>query len=348
MGPEFSPLGANFALIEQMTKEFACLGHPNMTQQALLMTVAEYEAAEGDLLNGVSGSEGKYDIKVTDEVSILVQMAAVGIAWIAFQTHVTKEVTGDEDLQAVVQTSDVLRSEMDIAVSLYQHPLDDERVPVNILSPMPFTGSAPFGFTLTISQMVAMEIINNEQILLPDYVLGSETFDDQCDADYGQRQVLDRMATESWIALGGVSCAEVCKSTAGITDALWLPSLSYECASSEDLADTDVYPAFSRLGTSLRLAPSAVLELAPWAGWWEIMVVSESATDMLDRAKTYRSVLEGGGLATSSLSASADDFEAMQGTVQSLKNNKNRLILVLGDESFYQTLLPKWLTFFLV
>ena len=44
-----------------MTKEFACPGHPDMTQQALLMTVAEYEAAEGDLLNGVSDSEGKYE-----------------------------------------------------------------------------------------------------------------------------------------------------------------------------------------------------------------------------------------------------------------------------------------------
>merc|ERR1719284_100432 len=131
---------------------------------------------------------------------------------------------------------------------------------------MPFSGTTPFGFTLSISQMVAMEIINNEQILLPGYVLRSETFDDQCDADYGQRQVLDKMATESWIALGGVSCSEVCKSTAGISDALRLPSLSYECASSEDLADTDIYPAFSRLGTSFRLAPSAVLELAPWAG----------------------------------------------------------------------------------
>merc|ERR1712136_377729 len=152
---------------------------------------------------------------------------------------------------------------------------------------------------------VAMEIINNEQILLPGYVLGSETFDDQCDADYGQRQVLDKMASDSWIALGGVSCSEVCKSTAGISDALRLPSLSYECASSEDLADTDIYPAFSRLGTSFRLAPSAVLELAPWAEWREIIVVSEPAKDM----------------------------------VEAVKNNKKRIVLVLGDESFYQTLL---------
>ena len=179
------------------------------------------------------------NIKVTDQVSILVQMAAVGNAWGRFPT--TRHQRGDGRRgSAVVRTSNVLLSEMDIAVSLYQHPLDDERVPVNILSPMPFTGSAPFGLTLSISQMVAMEIINNEQILLPGCVLGSETFDDQCDTDYGQRQVLDKMATESWIALGGVSCAEVSNSTAGITFALQLPSLSYECASSEDLVHTDV------------------------------------------------------------------------------------------------------------
>eukprot|EP00450_Noctiluca_scintillans_P007330 CAMPEP_0194495450 /NCGR_PEP_ID=MMETSP0253-20130528/13041_1 /TAXON_ID=2966 /ORGANISM="Noctiluca scintillans" /LENGTH=1325 /DNA_ID=CAMNT_0039336707 /DNA_START=17 /DNA_END=3994 /DNA_ORIENTATION=- len=338
-GTRILTAGRQLALIEQMTKEFACLGHPNMTRQALLMTVAEYEAAEGDLLNGVSGSEGKYDIKVTDEVSILVQMDAVGSAWIAFKPQVTEEVTGDENLQAVVLASDELLYGMDIAVSLYKRPLDDDRVPVNFLSPMPFSGSTPFGFTLSISQMVAMEIMNNEQILLPGYVLASETFDDQCDADYGQRQVLDKMASESWIALGGVSCAEVCKSTAGITDALRLPSLSYECASSEDLADTDIYPAFSRLGTSFRLAPSAVLELAPWAEWREIIVVSEPATDMLDLANTYMSVLEAGGLATSSLSAFADDFQAMQDMVQAVKNNKKRIVLVLGDEPFYQTLL---------
>lgn len=333
-------------LIEKMTKEVVCLGFSNITGAGISGTVAEYETMKEYLLTGFTGSERKYDIKAADEETILAQMATVSIAWDALKPLITS-IANEEDgwsdsqhLEDVVSASDQLLTAMDIAVTLYKQSGVDTRIQVKILSPMSFTGSELFGPTLLMSQMVALDIINNEQILLPGHVLTNHTFDDKCDGDFGQMSFLSSMASgNEWIALGGISCSEVCESTAGITDALRLPFISYECASSEILSDSDVYPAFTRMGTALLLAPSAIVHMSSWAGWDHITVASEPSTDGLQYRERIRALLEEGGLTTSATSSSASEFENMKTMMLSLEADKKRVVLVLGDETYYRTLL---------
>jgi len=342
-GTRILTAGRQVTLIEEILKNSVCLGYSNLTLAGLSTSIAEYETKENHLLNGVSGSERKYDIKVTDEETLLTQMEIVSTAYAAFEPLVVSiadgGATGNEQLQAVVGASEALLLELGVAAELYKHPTVDTRLPLHILTPMPLTGSTPFGATLSISQLVALDIINTDGILLPGFVLVGDTFDDQCDADYGQREVLDRIASQQWIALGGLSCPDVCISTASIADALRLPFVSYECAASELLSDTTLYPSFLRLGSSFVRAPSALLALAPLLSWQHVTIVSETSTDMLELARSYASSLEAGGLSTSSSSAYADDFESMKDMVSALQANKRRVVLVVGDENFYRTLL---------
>ena len=67
-------------------------------------------------------------------------------------------------------------------------------ITVDILVPLPFNGSHPIGETLRMAILVAQDIINEQQLLLPGYSVNSVFFDDQCSGEIAVRQVLETMA----------------------------------------------------------------------------------------------------------------------------------------------------------
>ena len=102
---------------------------------------------------------------------------------------------------------------------------------VDILVPLPFNGSHPIGETLHMSILVAQDIINEQQLLLPGYSVNSVFFDDQCRGDHTVREVLETMAGNSqFIAIAGMGCNDVCAQVSVVALSVRVSSMGYECA----------------------------------------------------------------------------------------------------------------------
>jgi len=341
-GTRIATAGGQVTLIEKMTREAMCLGFSDTTQADILDTVAEYETMEERLLLGFQGSEEKYDMTVTDEEDILDQMTVLSSTWDVLKPLIVSAAQSTdgwptaEEAEAVLPALDTSVAAAIAAADVYAFAV--KRLTVNILSPMSFTGSAPYGSTLLISQMVAMDIINTDQFLLSGLMLTNHTLDDQCDGSTGLQQVTDA-ADLDWIALGGISCSEVCESTALYAQFARLPFVSYECASSAALSDNKSYSAFVRLGTPLSLAPSALIGVASILDWIHFTILAQPTADSIDYAENLVGVLEGGGLIVTWTSPSEDNFAAVKDMMRTVDAEKKRRLVVLGDESFFRTLL---------
>merc|ERR1712136_226444 len=341
-GTRIATAGGQVTLIEKMTREAMCLGFSDTTQADILDTVAEYETMEERLLLGFQGSEEKYDMTVTDEEDILDQMTVLSSTWDVLKPLIVSAAQSTdgwptaEEAEAVLPALDTSVAAAIAAADVYAFVV--KRLTVNILSPMSFTGSTPYGSTLLISQMVAMDIINTDQFLLSGLMLTNHTLDDQCDGSTGLQQVTDA-ADLDWIALGGISCSEVCESTALYAQFARLPFVSYECAPSAALPNNESYSAFVRLGTPLSLAPSALIGVASVLDWIHFTILAQPTADSIEYAENLVGVLEGGGLIVTWTSPSEDNFAAVKDMMRTVDAEKKRRLVVLGDESFFRTLL---------
>merc|ERR1712107_295626 len=85
------------------------------------------------------------------------------------------------------------------------------RKPIDILSPIPLTGSWSGGATMRVSTLLAQGLINDAQLILPTYAINSIILDDKCDSQESVRIVLNEMASrDTYVALGGSGCSDVC------------------------------------------------------------------------------------------------------------------------------------------
>merc|ERR1712054_267108 len=125
-------------------------------------------------------------------------------------------------------------------------------VPLDVLTPLPLTGSMPFGRTMRAATKVAEDMINYQQKIMPGFAIKNRFFDDRCDAQEGMRLVLQESASVliDYVALGGMGCSDVCANAAFAAASMNMPFLSYEC-SGRELSDVVEYPGFTRLGTPI-------------------------------------------------------------------------------------------------
>merc|ERR1719221_1214205 len=95
------------------------------------------------------------------------------------------------------------------------------KTPIDIMIPLPLTGTWAPGPTMKIATEIAQDLINTQQELLPGYRIVSEFFDDECDPDRSNRAMLQQFAnSEEWIGVGGLGCSSVCKSLSVIAASL--------------------------------------------------------------------------------------------------------------------------------
>ena len=151
------------------------------------------------------------------------------------------------------------------------------QITVNVLVPLPFNGSHPIGETLRMSILVAQDIINEQQLLLPGYTVNSVFFDDQCRGEDAVRQVLETMAGNSqFVAIGGMGCNDVCAQVSVVASSMRVPSLGYECAA-DYLTDSVEFHDFYRLGTVTLYAKVILAQLAKQYAGREVKPVYHEA-----------------------------------------------------------------------
>merc|ERR1712137_854316 len=159
------------------------------------------------------------------------------------------------------------------------------KTPVNIMMPLPMTGHWAPGITMKTAAMIAEDIINREQLLLPGYRIVSDFFDDECDADRSNRAMLEKFASsQDWVGVGGLGCLGVCKSLSVIAASLFLPIVSFECSDGDELSKQELYPDFIRLGTRRSGLLHILENLKERTSWTSLVIIASTEPDAAEVA----------------------------------------------------------------
>ena len=150
--------------------------------------------------------------------------------------------------------------------------------PINMMVPIPITGTWSAGTTMQIAAEVAKDIINQKQLMLPGYELMLDFFDDECDPNKANRAMLEKYASsDQWVGVGGMGCAEVCQSLAVLAASLYVPAVSFECSQGDSMSDTGLFPGFTRLGTTRSQVPDILTALQAEHGWEHLSIITDSS-----------------------------------------------------------------------
>jgi len=207
---------------------------------------------------------------------------------------------------------------------------------LDIMVPIPLTGSFAPGRTLGISAELAMDLINTQQLILPGYRLQAYSFDDTCTPDTASRTVMNTLAnSEQWIASVGMACSDVCAQVAPILSALRLPSVASGC-NARELDDADLFPDFVQLETQSDSVDAVEAVLASDAfSVPPTRIVVFSGSDIFGDTADYFTQLSR-SLDVTSVTSSSEDIEDILQTTTSLADAKHRLVLVVGREQFWR------------
>ena len=149
------------------------------------------------------GGDGEYRVlrmkKLADDLESYTSTGnsiRVNNAWVAFSDHVyAMKKAAETDHITIPQIKDMEHLADELSYLLESSVAN--QLTVDFLVPLPFNGSHPIGETLRMSILVAQDIINEQQLLLPGYTVNSVFFDDQCRGDHTVREVLETMAGNS-------------------------------------------------------------------------------------------------------------------------------------------------------
>merc|ERR1712232_858659 len=208
-------------------------------------------------------------------------------------------------------------------------------VPLDVLTPLPLTGSWTAGRTMRVASRVAEDMINYQQMVMPGFAIKNHFFDDRCDAQEGMRLVLQESASVliDYVALGGMGCSEVCANAAFAAASMNMPFLSYEC-SGRELSDEVEYAGFTRMGTPLTQSLDILESIVSSYGWRKITIVSGDPAKYRQQVEYYQAGLLAAGVGTSYLSSFDLTFDETLAIVNSFVADKQRVIMMIGDESF--------------
>jgi len=186
------------------------------------------------------------------------------------------------------------------------------------------------------SILVAQDIINEQQLLLPGYTVKSEFFDDQCSGNYAVRKVLETMAgQDKFVGVGGMGCNDVCAQVSVVASSMRVPSLAYDC-NADYLTDAVQYQNFYRLGTVTSYAKVILAQLAKQFAWTEVkLVYHESFLSQGDAQ--YTSFFDQHGIQFSVTPFSGDFADAVS-IFEYMNSNKYRVVYFIGDEQTFRKL----------
>jgi len=188
---------------------------------------------------------------------------------------------------------------------------------------------------MKIAILLAEDIINTQQNILPGYTLVSHFVDDQCDDERVVQLVLDYQSHHSdLIALGGVGCQASCEALARVAPAMLVPFLSYSCPGRR-LSDNVTYKNFARMGNNMYRTPYVMKALADNLGWAQVAMVVGDQTKYGVAAHALEKKLKDKGMNVVFMAEDkGDSFVQTRALAEELKSNKERVLFLIGDESF--------------
>merc|ERR1719460_2282419 len=115
-------------------------------------------------------------------------MDRVSTAWSAVKTAVSTIADGaaasDLNLREINTKADAVETELLSAIDLYSvTTVTTTKIPVDILIPLPITGRWSPGKTMRTATMLARDLINQKQELLPGYEIKLTFMDDECNKE---------------------------------------------------------------------------------------------------------------------------------------------------------------------
>jgi len=219
------------------------------------------------------------------------------------------------------------------------------RITLELLVPLPLTGSWSAGKSMRTAILIAQDIINTQQQILPGYNIISNFFDDQCGKTSARNVVLkENKANSNIIAVGGLGCSRSCQEVADITPFINLPLLSYACAGAfkpdeetRDLSDNTTMADFARMGNNMRQTPALVKGLANLFGWSQVTIVVEDTDSSKAKANYLKDQLSGimeDGENIDIIEDRSTDFASARAVAEDFRGKKRRVIFMIGDEGF--------------
>ncbi|CAK9023189.1 Gamma-aminobutyric acid type B receptor subunit 1 (GABA-B receptor 1) (GABA-B-R1) (GABA-BR1) (GABABR1) (Gb1) [Durusdinium trenchii] len=287
------------------------------------------------------------DVPQTDSFEGLQLLDAADAAWSALKPTIQSVSQGaavdSSDLKGVVELADTT---IEAAKSLDSFFSTTTRtttmLALEVLAPLPMTGSWAAGTTFRLAARLAEGLINQDQLLLPGYRLQHVIFDDKCDESVGSDIVVSAMAAkDTYVAIGGMGCDRVCRPISSLATSLRLPFLSYECAS-PDFSDTLAYPALARMGTVTTPGIlNTIKELKAKNDWKNLFVISGDPAFYQVQMETYTQEFTNMGFAVQTLSAYESRWTEIENQMAMVKGSTTgleRVIFVLGSETFFRKL----------
>ncbi|CAK9062234.1 unnamed protein product, partial [Durusdinium trenchii] len=215
---------------------------------------------------------------------------------------------------------------------------------VDILSPVPMTGHWSAGSTFRTALRLAEFLINRDQLILPGYELKHTILDDQCEGRRGANVVVSAMVSKgNYVGLTGMGCDGVCQQVSTLSSSFQLPFLSFNCPSQEFSNEVE-FPSLLRMGTptGTNQMEEIMLKLKEKHGWQTVFLVSGDPGVYSSEVERYAELFQRIGVQTQHLSAlesrMADILTVMR-TIKAQTQGSERVLFVLGDETFYRKLI---------
>jgi len=249
-----------------------------------------------------------------------------------------------EDVRSMLQTMDnTVEQAKSMANFFATTTRTTTMLTLEILAPVPLTGSWIGGQTFRLAARLTEDIINQDQLILPGYQIKHRFIDDQCDPGTASDVIVSAMAEKgnSYVAVAGLGCDEVCRQVTSLAVSMRLPFLSYECAHA-DFSDTSLYPALTRLGTPTNRVVDVVTSLRQNHGWSKIYVVTGDSALYQTEAETYVSSFQASGLQSEWLNAREFRWDEITGVMNTIKGQSpglERVIFFIGSETLYRKLI---------
>eukprot|EP00437_Effrenium_voratum_P024892 CAMPEP_0181409812 /NCGR_PEP_ID=MMETSP1110-20121109/7016_1 /TAXON_ID=174948 /ORGANISM="Symbiodinium sp., Strain CCMP421" /LENGTH=1887 /DNA_ID=CAMNT_0023532339 /DNA_START=33 /DNA_END=5696 /DNA_ORIENTATION=- len=288
------------------------------------------------------------DVPATNSFDGLEKLTAMDSAWVALKPEVEAIAMGGETSVTTMKTFVPLAdtaTEAAAGVSDFFSTVTRTTtlMALEILAPMPLTGDWAAGQTFRLAARLAEGIINQDQLILPGYRLQHQIYDDKCDDSVGSDKVVSAMATiDTFVAIGGMGCDAVCRQVSSLATSMRLPFLSYECPSAA-FSDLLAFPALARMGTSARSRALTVIEqLKEKYTWKHVYVVSADPAQYQVESEAYVADFQAMGVSSEYLSAPVsrwNDIRSVMATIKGQTPGLDRVIFVVGPETFYRKLI---------
>jgi len=203
--------GTQSMLIEKMAKEALLTARGiGSARGDLRSSMEKFERNHDTLIHG-NGLNGKEQIQETLEEEHRDAMAVVADRWTVVKPLLEEVVEQEYASKDVLENIKLASSNVATALAqvreLYSAmTITTTKVSVDLMVLLPFTGRWHPGKTMEVANRIAEDLINEQQNLLEGYKIKSSIYDDGCDADRANREMLEHFAaSDKWVGVGGMA-----------------------------------------------------------------------------------------------------------------------------------------------